>query len=102
MENRELTKINNDNNKLELIIKKLDDFNLDNISLIKIDVENMEIKVLEGAINIIRKNKPSLLMECHIMNEFLLSNIWKIMENELNYKYTKINNLNDFIFYITD
>lgn len=101
LENEELTKINN-NNKLELIIKKLDDFNLNNISLIKIDVENMEIKVLQGAINILKKNRPTLLLECHIIDEFLFSDIWKVMKDELNYKYIKINNLNDYIFYITD
>ncbi len=43
----------------------LDNFNLDNIGLIKIDVEGMEEKVLRGGIGtIIRNNYPPILFEC--------------------------------------
>ena len=44
--------------------KKIDGFNFENkISLIKIDVEGHEIPVIEGGIEIIRKNKPVLIVE---------------------------------------
>lgn len=43
----------------------LDKFNLNNIGLIKIDVEGMEEKVLRGGIGtIIRNNYPPILFEC--------------------------------------
>ena len=43
----------------------LDSFNIDNIGLIKIDVEGMEEKVLRGGIGtIIRSNYPPILFEC--------------------------------------
>lgn len=41
----------------------LDVFNLNNVSFIKIDVENMEADVLDGAALTIMKNKPVILVE---------------------------------------
>jgi FkbM family methyltransferase len=41
----------------------LDAFNLNNVSFIKIDVENMEADVLDGAILTILRNKPVILVE---------------------------------------
>lgn len=41
----------------------LDAFNLNNISFIKIDVENMEADVLDGAALTIMRNKPVILVE---------------------------------------
>lgn len=41
----------------------LDSLNLDNISMIKIDVENHENEVLEGAKNTIIRNKPIIFIE---------------------------------------
>ncbi len=43
--------------------QKLDDFNLSNVTTIKIDVEGHEIEVLEGGKETILSNKPSLLVE---------------------------------------
>lgn len=48
----------------------LDSFNIDNISFIKIDVEGHERSVLDGAINTICKNTPTILIE-----------IWSTSEN---------------------
>ena len=42
---------------------RLDDLNLDNVSLIKIDVQGYETFVLEGAIETIKRNKPIILIE---------------------------------------
>lgn len=44
-------------------VKTLDSFHLENISLIKIDVENHEKEVLEGSIDTIRRNKPLIVLE---------------------------------------
>lgn len=44
-------------------IKKLDDYNVDNIDFIKIDVEGYECKVLNGGMNFIAKHKPYILIE---------------------------------------
>jgi FkbM family methyltransferase len=41
----------------------LDAFNLNNVSFIKIDVENMEADVLDGAVLTIMRNKPVMLIE---------------------------------------
>lgn len=41
----------------------LDAIDLTNVSLIKIDVEGLELDVLKGALNTIRKNRPVLLIE---------------------------------------
>jgi FkbM family methyltransferase len=75
---------NSDKNKKEFVtIKRLDDLNIDNISLIKIDVEGYELEAFEGGINTITKNKPIIVIE-----------IWS---NNLE-KYTKWINSN-FPFY---
>ena len=42
---------------------KLDDFNLNNVSLIKIDVQGYEPFVLKGSIETIKRNKPIILIE---------------------------------------
>lgn len=42
---------------------RLDDINLENVSFIKIDVENMEADVIDGAEKTIKKNQPVILVE---------------------------------------
>jgi FkbM family methyltransferase len=44
-------------------LKTLDDYIIDNIDFIKIDVEGYEYKVLKGGFNTIKKFKPYLLIE---------------------------------------
>jgi FkbM family methyltransferase len=44
-------------------LKKLDDYKIDNVDFIKIDVEGFEHKVLEGGMNLISKYKPYILIE---------------------------------------
>lgn len=49
----------------EVQTKTLDEFGLDNVGLIKIDVEGLEEKVLRGGLDtIIRSNYPPILFEC--------------------------------------
>ena len=47
----------------ECVLKKLDDYEIDNVSFIKIDVEGFEDEVLEGGMNLISKHKPYILVE---------------------------------------
>lgn len=49
--------------KEKCIIKKLDDYKINNVDFIKIDVEGYEYKVLEGGMNLIKKFKPFILIE---------------------------------------
>ena len=49
--------------KEECILKKLDDYEIDVVNFIKIDVEGFEDKVLEGGMNLISKHKPYILVE---------------------------------------
>ena len=44
-------------------IRSIDSFNIDNVSLIKIDTEGQEDNVILGAINTIKKYKPVLVVE---------------------------------------
>ena len=43
--------------------RTLDSFNLNNIDFIKIDVDGFEVKVLNGAIETITRNKPAINIE---------------------------------------
>jgi len=47
----------------KVTIKRLDELQLDNISLIKIDVEGYELEVFEGGRETIQRNKPFILIE---------------------------------------
>ena len=44
-------------------IRKLDDYNIQNVSVIKLDVEGYELDVLEGAKKTILENKPIIFIE---------------------------------------
>jgi FkbM family methyltransferase len=50
---------------IEVPVETIDKLNRPKIDFIKIDVEGFEGKVLEGAIQTIRKDKPKLLVELH-------------------------------------
>jgi FkbM family methyltransferase len=47
----------------EIEIKKLDDFEFENVGFIKIDTQGYELNVLEGAKDTIIKNRPCILLE---------------------------------------
>ena len=68
---------NKDLNKNKTQIKKIDDFSFDKrISLMKIDVQGWDLKVLNGSIETIKKNRMPIIFEYE-----------KIFEKEMNYKF---------------
>lgn len=46
-------------------VARLDDFNIQNVSVMKIDVEGYELQVLRGGMSTIRRDKPTILIEIH-------------------------------------
>jgi FkbM family methyltransferase len=48
---------------VEVPVKTIDSFNFENVSLIKVDVEGFEDKVIQGAIETIKRCKPILYVE---------------------------------------
>jgi FkbM family methyltransferase len=69
--------LENKDNSLEINIVPLDYFNFKNISLIKIDVEHMEIEVLEGCLNLIKCCKPTILIETYHLDKLKNTNVYK-------------------------
>jgi len=59
-------KTTDDETKIKIKLTTLDDlFDYDNIAVIKIDVEGDELKVINGALNLIKKNHPLIIIEVH-------------------------------------
>lgn len=63
--------------KINLV--NLDSFNFRNVSLIKIDVEHMEKEVLEGSFNLLKHDKPVIILESYLYrdNKLQSTNIFK-------------------------
>jgi len=88
--------LHNDNNSdvlqtEEIEIRTLDSFNIDNISFIKIDVENNELQVLLSSQNTLkRSNYPKILFEMNKLNTQLV----EFLES-MNYNIISINGYNN-------
>lgn len=54
-----------ENGNLVVQAYTLDSYNFQGVTLIKIDVEGHELEVLEGAVDTLRRCKPSILLEHH-------------------------------------
>lgn len=78
----------------DIQLKKLDDFCFQDISFIKIDVEEMELEVLRGGIQTVKRCMPYLLIESF---EKHFPAIRKILCN-LGYQYEKLP-CDDYLFY---
>lgn len=79
----------------DLVVTKLDSLNIDNVMLIKIDVEGHELEVLQGAISTLEKFKPVILLEHHwdlVDKDELYNQIEK-----LNYKIIYLDGATDYI-----
>lgn len=64
--------------------KRLDDFKLKNVTFIKIDVEGHELKLLRGAVDFFKLNKPSCLIEIKKNNFLKVAKFFKLID--VNYK----------------
>lgn len=86
---------------LKINIIPIDLFNFENISLMKIDVEEMENDVLEGCINLIKRCKPTIIIEIHMLDKFKQTNIFKELE-KFGYNITRIpdGHIHDYIMTI--
>ena len=71
--------------KLKVETKKIDDLRLNNIGFIKIDAEGVELKILKGAKKLIKKYKPTLLIE--IEERYISKSIEKTLNQILNLGY---------------
>ena len=60
-----VNKLKNESNSVQILVKKFDDEfkNFSKIDLIKIDVEGMELSVLKGSLEVIKKDQPIILIE---------------------------------------
>lgn len=86
-----------DENGDSVRLESIDNLSFENrISLMKIDVEGMELQVLEGAKNTIKKNKPKIICEiaggCQRENPFAIKQVEKIKDycKRNRYKMKKI------------
>jgi FkbM family methyltransferase len=52
-----------DNVRIDVALRPLDEYGLDNVQVMKIDVEGFEIPAIEGATHTIRRWRPSILVE---------------------------------------
>jgi FkbM family methyltransferase len=48
---------------IDVQVRRLDDFGLDDVGLVKIDVEGHELAVLRGAADTLRRNRPAIVVE---------------------------------------
>lgn len=72
----------------EIKIKTLDSYNIENISFIKMDVENNELQILMGAMETLRKSDyPKILFEMNSPHKALID----FLEN-MKYKIIKLHN----------
>ena len=112
---------------IEIQCRKLDSLNINNIGLIKIDVEGFEIEVLKGAKETILRNKPTMIIEnesvhtkdtnelflimhelgynkyfCNSKGELKKIDDFSVEEHQLDAKNKDINYIQNYIFITKD
>ena len=55
--------VKRDTKVYEIPTRTLDEFDFDHVDLIKVDVEGWEFEVLQGAVETIKQNRPTLMIE---------------------------------------
>jgi len=86
---------NNPKNK-NIKITSIDDQNIIDVDLIKIDVEGYEFEVLQGAKNTLKTYKPLLIVEIHKTSNNFTKTIKYLLEQD--YVLTYIHRKDDYIF----
>jgi len=90
--------------KIEVETIKLDNFKLNNIGFMKIDVEGVELDVLNGAVDIIKEYKPTCMVEVYdkfnkypveTTFDFFFSRNYKCYYNERAKGLKQVNNMNE-------
>jgi FkbM family methyltransferase len=88
--------------KIKVPVKKMDDFSIDNIGFLKIDVEGFELNVLKGGKVTIKRNMPNMYIEIE-QKHLKTTNIYDIFQYILDLGYfgfflfdNKIRNLDEF------
>lgn len=71
---------------INVTVRTLDSFNIQNVGLIKIDTEGYELPILLGARQTILRDKPRLIVEVHTPYKEQIRKIIDILKN-LNYKW---------------
>lgn len=86
-----------------VLVKKLDSYNIDNISIIKIDVQGYEPNVLDGSTETINRNKPFIFIEVEEpqlnIYGYTSQDIFNRLDN-LGYKYEKLLNASHIVDYV--
>jgi FkbM family methyltransferase len=80
---------NGNKNGETIYVQPLDELNLSNIALIKIDVEGYEYNVLLGGKNTITSSRPYIIIELNIKSKNDHNNIINFFK-QINYKLTRI------------
>lgn len=79
-----ISSITDNKNKQTVLINTLDNLNFDKVDFIKIDTEGCELLCIKGGINLIKKNKPILLIE-HNSEQQINNMIQYLHNNDLFY-----------------
>jgi FkbM family methyltransferase len=66
----------------EVDVTTLDAYDLDDVALIKIDVEGHELQVLEGARTTLQQNRPTVLVEVQAANQDDVSSFFEQLDYE--------------------
>ena len=84
-------------------VKKLDDYEFENVSVIKIDVQGYEPNVLNGAIKTINKHRPFIFIEVEepqlSIYNFSKDDVFNILK-DLNYTFKKVLDADHLVDYI--
>ncbi len=82
--------------KHQVNIHKIDTLKIENIGLIKIDVEGAELDVLEGALQTLKEQKPNLIVENEINRTSKPELLFQFMKN-INYSAFYVNGSKELV-----